>query len=64
MNIYLEDHYGEKIYKKVTKVEWLTLTPGMPFYNPSEPEIRMIIHFENGDMVSRHIDDIVKIEGE
>jgi hypothetical protein len=36
----------------------------MPFYNPLKPEIRAIMHFEDGKMMSRHIDDIVKIEGE
>ena len=64
MTVYLEDHYGKKTYEKITKVEWVTLTPDMPFYNPWKPEIRAIMHFEDGKMMSRHIDDIVKIEGE
>lgn len=60
MTVYVKDIYGPQTYEKVTKVEWIN----HDWFGDSNPTTRIVIHQHEGDPVIRHIDDIVKIEGE
>jgi hypothetical protein len=69
MKVYVCDIFGEKVYENVTKVEWIKKDWWNSYefrkVDESELEIRMLIHFGDGRKpIHRHIDDIVKIEGE
>ena len=61
MKVYLEDHMGPFTVDNVVKVEWVKVER---FKWSREMETRMMIYTEDGKVRDKHIDDIVKIEGE